>query len=65
MSKPSLIATENVRIDGQWRVVDVYVNTLEVACNMGPKAAATKSQRATARFGGLAVKVRPIDGARK
>lgn len=58
-----LIATENVRVNGVWREVEVYVNTLELACNMARKATESKSGNARARFGAIRVKVRPLAGA--
>lgn len=57
--KSKLLATEVVRIDGVWRNVEVYANTLQLACSMGPKAARTKSQQSRVRFGAVRVKVLP------
>lgn len=55
-----IVAIENVRIDGQWRTVEVVVNTLGLACRMGPKAARSKSSRSSAVFGNVRVKVKPL-----
>jgi hypothetical protein len=54
-----LIGTECVRIDGVWRVVEVYVDVLALACSLAPRAARTKSQASSVRFGSVRVKVRP------
>ena len=59
MSK-KLIATESVRINGTWRSVEVYIDSLALACNMAPKAAEKKTGVAMARFGAVRVKVLPI-----
>lgn len=58
--KTKLIGTEAIRINGQWRYVEVYVDTLSLAANMGPKAAATKSGQSKVRFGAVRVKVQPL-----
>ena len=58
-NQSTLLGTEAVRIDGQWRVVEVWGNVLQLACNLGPKAARNKSRRSSVRFGALTVKVRP------
>lgn len=58
--KQKLISIENVRINGSWREVEVYVNPLALACNMAEKAAKNKSGNARARFGAVRVKVRPF-----
>jgi hypothetical protein len=58
--KTRLIATEAVRIDGQWRQVEVYVDTFSLACNMGPKAARTRTGQSRVRFGAVRVKVLPV-----
>lgn len=60
MSKSTLVGTEAVRINGQWRTVEVYVNVLALACNMAPKAVTAKSGQARARFGAVRVKVLPL-----
>jgi len=54
-----LVSTEAVRINGAWRNVQVWVNPLALACNLGPKAARSKSQGANVRFGSVRVKVLP------
>jgi hypothetical protein len=55
-----LIGTENVRVNGAWRQVEVYVDTLALACNMARKAAESKSQQSRVRFGAVRVKVLPL-----
>jgi hypothetical protein len=59
MSKLELAATETVRVDGVWRQVEVYINTLQLASNMAPRAARSKSNSARARFGAIRIKVLP------
>lgn len=59
-----LIGTESVRINGTWRIVDVWVDTLAVACKLGPKAATNKpstmgTRRAVVAGGHMAVVLRP------
>lgn len=43
------IATESVRINGTWRVVDIWVDTLALACKLGPKAAKNPANKVGAR----------------
>lgn len=59
MKNKVLLGTEAVRIDGQWRVVDVWGNVLQLACSLGPKAARNKSGRSAVCSGAVAVQVRP------
>jgi len=60
MSETKVISCHQVRINGTWRTVELSVNPLQLACSLGPKAAGTKSQRATVRFGAVKVKVLPL-----
>jgi hypothetical protein len=55
-----LIGTEAVRINGQWRTVEVYADTLGLAVHMGHKAARSKTLKSKVVFGGVMVKVLPV-----
>lgn len=59
MRNKTLLATENVKIDGVWRVVEVWGNTLSLAARLGPKAARRTNQKTGIADNALVVKVRP------
>jgi hypothetical protein len=60
MSETKVVTQHAVRINGAWRIVELTVNPLQLACSLGPKAAGNKSQRATVRFGAVKAKVLPL-----
>ena len=60
MKNKRCIAVENVRIDGAWREVEIWVNTLRLAVNMADRACRSKSGKSSARFGAIVAKARPI-----
>ena len=55
MKTPKLIATEQAWIDGEYRLVEIYMNLPVVAADMGRKAKRNNSGRATMIGGALVV----------
>ncbi len=55
---PKLIATEQVWIDGEYRMVEILMNLPVVAADMGRKAKRSNSARATMIGGAIVVRLK-------
>ena len=58
MKPPKLIATEQAWIDGEYRLVEIYMNLPVVASDMGHKAKRNNSGRATMMGGAFVVRLK-------